>query len=120
MHEFSIIENIFKAIEKVANEKGLTRIHKVKLQVGLLRQIEPRTLQFAFDTVSKGTFLENAILDVDTVPIIMYCNNCTATFEVKEQAYICPDCEGMDLKLLKGKEIILESIEGDDALWNSR
>ncbi len=113
MHELSIIQNVFQIIENVAEENRLTHISHVKLQVGKLQQIVPDMLTFAFETVAQGTKADGASLEVAEVPITMKCNHCGDEFLVEEHIYICPACSETDLTMLRGMEIILESVEGE-------
>lgn len=113
MHELVVISNIFKAIKNAASKNNLVKVSKVKLQVGKLRQLEESMLRFAFDTISKETVAQGAQLELDYIPVVMFCTVCSSSFEVKGKKYICPSCESSDLQLLKGKEVILESIEGE-------
>ena len=115
MHELSIISNIFDILEEVADEHHLVTITKVKLNIGKLQQIVPDMLSFAFDTVAKGTRAEGARLEVQEIPISMQCQTCSTEFFVEEQGYICPECSGTNLTTLQGMEILLESVEGEQA-----
>jgi len=113
MHELTMINQIFGLIEEVAKEHDIEKVTRVKLQVGELRQFIPSMLHFAFEAVSKGTVAQGAQLDIDYIPIKVRCKNCDNTFDVKEQTYICPICDGCDLDIVTGKEVILETVEGD-------
>ena len=112
MHEFNIIQNIFPALEKIANENHLKSIEKVTLQVGKLRQIVPETLQFAFKTLAINTLAHSAELIIEEIPISFSCTSCQKTFIVEDHIYICPFCESLELKIVSGKEIILASVDG--------
>lgn len=113
MHELSVMQNIFLTIEKVAFANNLKKITKIVLKVGKLRQLNPEFLQFAFNAIAKNTLAENAILEIELIPIKMHCNSCQKEFIVEENAYFCDLCDSQDLKMLTGKEIILDSIIGD-------
>jgi|SaaInlStandDraft_4_1057021.scaffolds.fasta_scaffold45482_2 hydrogenase nickel incorporation protein HypA/HybF len=113
MHELSIISSIFSIIEDHADKELLTSITKVSLHVGALRHVQDDMLRFAFKAVAQGTRAEGAVLAVDYIPVITHCRQCAAEFEVSELMFICPQCESTDLEVLKGKEIIIESIEGE-------
>ena len=115
MHELGVIQNIFQILEDVAAENRLITITKVRLKVGQLQQIVPDMLSFAFETVAKGTKAEGASLETEIVPIRMQCRTCHTEFVVAEHTYICPQCSGTSLDTLQGTEIVLESIEGEQA-----
>jgi hydrogenase nickel incorporation protein HypA/HybF len=118
MHEFTLIQNICNAIEKIAAENNLRKITRVNLQVGKMRQVVPEFMQFAFTTIAKGTIYEGAELAIEIIPIKVLCHNCGREFEVEENIYLCPFCSSKDastssLEILSGKEFILASIEGE-------
>jgi hydrogenase nickel incorporation protein HypA/HybF len=112
MHELSIIQNIFPIIEKVAKENHLKVVNKVFLKVGGLRQVVLEFMSFAFATVAKGTIAENAELIIELIPVAARCKKCQQQFTVDGNVYVCPHCDGADLEILTGKEIVLESVEG--------
>lgn len=113
MHEFSIIQSVFDILEKSAKEQRITRIDKVVLQVGRLRQIMPDFMQAAFEVASEGTIAEGAALEIIDVPIRMRCQSCGKDFEVERNTYICPYCDATGVQLLSGKEVFIERIEGE-------
>lgn len=115
MHELGIITNIFTILEQIAAEHHLTRIHTVRLKLGKLQHIVPDMLEFAFETVAKDTVAEGANLEVEEIPIRMQCQSCEHEFIVDDHCYICPRCEHTGLTMLSGMEILLESVEGDQA-----
>lgn len=113
MHEFGIIENIFKTIEKIALENRLQIISKVVLKIGKLRQLIPEFLRFAFQTVAKNTFAENAELIIEEIPITIKCKKCQNITQLEEVFFLCPKCLMNDVEIISGKELILETIEGE-------
>jgi len=115
MHELSIIEDIFKTLLQVAKDNKLTKISTVKLKIGKMRQVIPETLSAAFDSVSKKTIVENATLDVKYIPIKAHCNDCSQDSLVKDLHFFCPKCNSTNINIIEGKEIILDSVDGDNA-----
>lgn len=113
MHEFSIMQSIFKLIKDVAVKNNLIKIDKVVLKIGKLRQVFPDFLQFAFETVSQNTIAKGAALIIEEVPITMCCKSCQKEFMVEHNAYICPSCGAAKLELLTGKEILIASVAGE-------
>jgi hydrogenase nickel incorporation protein HypA/HybF len=113
MHELNIIQNIFPIIENVAKENHLKRVTKIFLKVGGLRQVVSEFLQFTFATVAKGTIAENAELIIELILVTARCKKCQQQFIVEDNVYICPHCDSVALEILTGKEIILESVEGE-------
>ena len=113
MHELGIITNLFRLIDEIADEHELRKVTQIKFKLGRLQQIVPDMLQFAFESVAKGSRAEDAVLEVEYVPIKMKCQACEQEFVVDDHQYICPKCEQTELEMLQGMEILLESIEGE-------
>ncbi|MFC1517918.1 hydrogenase maturation nickel metallochaperone HypA [Candidatus Margulisiibacteriota bacterium] len=113
MHELSIIENIFKVIEKAASENDIKKISQVNLKIGKLQQVVPDLLQSAFEVVSKDTLANEAKLVFEEVPVKVKCRSCQKEFGVENNIFVCPNCASGELDLLQGKELFLVSLEGD-------
>lgn len=67
MHEFSIMEKLFKIILEVAKQNKLQQIDKVYLKLGRTRQIKADFFEFAFEQVSKDTIAKNAKLIIESI-----------------------------------------------------
>lgn len=113
MHEFGIIENIFQSIKKIAAENQLKTITKISLKIGKMRQLVPEFLQFAFQTLSKNSLASDAKLIIEEIPITIKCDQCNHTAIVEDLVFACPKCLANDVTIISGKELILESIEGE-------
>ncbi len=113
MHEFNIIENIFKIIEDIIKKEKINKVDKVNLLIGEMLQIVPETLVFAFDSVKKGTKYENSTLNIEIKPILGKCNICKSNIELSKDQFICPECNNNDFEIISGKELIIKSIEGE-------
>lgn len=66
MHEVSLISDMIATVAQTADERQLTKIHKVKLVVGEYTSVMPESLLFAFDLLKKEPFVENAVLEIET------------------------------------------------------
>jgi hydrogenase nickel incorporation protein HypA/HybF len=113
MHELGLIENIFQVITKTAGEHNLTRVTRVNLRVGSLRQVIPSSMEWAFRVVTEGTIAEGAVLSMEIVPVRVRCTECGNVEKVQEQVYACSRCMSRKVEITAGKELIILSIEGD-------
>ena len=113
MHEFSIMQNLLKIIEKEAEANSLSKVNAITVKIGKLRQVVPEFIEFAFTTIAKDTVAANAKLNIESIPITIHCGKCNQDYPVIEDTYTCPKCDSIDIKVITGKEIILASIEGD-------
>lgn len=113
MHEFSIIQNVIEISTESIKDRGLTKVLNIKLIIGKMRQIVPEAMQFAFEASTKGTLLESSVLEMEFKSIKMRCKSCSAEFQVDDNMYICETCQGTDLSIIQGQELIIKSIEGE-------
>ncbi len=113
MHEFSIVENILDIVTKTASDNKLTKVTKIKLIIGKMRQIVPETMQFVFEIASKETLAKGADLQLHFIPVVVSCNKCLDKFTVDDNIYFCEKCQSTDITILKGMELLIEGIEGE-------
>lgn len=112
MHEVSLIESIVTALERMMEEEKWRKITEVRLRVGVLRQVNPEILSFAFETVTKGTPLEGARLVVTDIPLEYRCRECGR--EWGEENGLCPGCGSAARESLAGMELEIESLEVEE------
>jgi hydrogenase nickel incorporation protein HypA/HybF len=108
MHELSIADSIVRIA--CAHAAG-RRVVKVELKVGHLRQVVPESLAFAFELVAQGTAAEGAELELEEVPAAGRCRGCGAETELGGFPLACARCGGLDLELLRGEELLVDSLE---------
>ena len=113
MHELTVVSNIFKIIMETADINNLTKISKVSLKVGRQRHLAPDLMKFAFDSVAQDTIAAGAFLNIERVDIQMRCRNCGLDFIVEDNAYLCISCGSAGLETISGKDLLIESIEGE-------
>lgn len=114
MHELQVTERILDIVLKHAAGHDVSRIVQIHLRVGELSDLEDEWLQRYFDYLSRGTLAENARLAIERVPIVMRCESCTSSFELKKerlQDALCPDCGESRFRLVSGREYFVKNIE---------
>lgn len=111
MHEVGIMQNAIQMAETQARESRAARIHVLRLRVGAMSGVVPEALEFAFETVSRGTLAEGARLEIERVPAACWCEACGAEFECPDYDYTCPRCQAFSRELRRGTEMQLSSIE---------
>jgi len=82
MHEFSMVNQIFRKCLEVAKQNNAARISEINLEVGDFALIVEIYAQQAFDTLKKGTIAENAILIFKRTPGVIHCNSCQQNSEI--------------------------------------
>jgi hydrogenase nickel incorporation protein HypA/HybF len=111
MHEISIIESILEVAEEKAREVNSPSIKVIKLRLGQFTTIAREALEFAFEVARLGTLAESASLEIEVVPMVLYCVVCNAgTQPTQAISFICPQC-GFPLKIISGQELQIEFIE---------
>jgi hydrogenase nickel incorporation protein HypA/HybF len=108
LHELAIAESIVQIADRHANGR---RVTKVQLRVGHLRQVVPSALAFSFELVAQGTPIEGAQLEMEEVPAIGSCRGCGEKSRLESFPLQCKVCGGVDLELLEGEELYVESLE---------
>ena len=113
MHELAIADSIVRIAERHANGRAVAAVH---VRVGALRQVVPSALSFAFELVAQGTPVEGAALELDEVPASVECRVCGAESELAAFPFACAACGSVDVDVISGEELLVESIEVADEL----
>jgi hydrogenase nickel incorporation protein HypA/HybF len=113
MHELSIADALVGIACRHAAGRPVVR---VDVKVGHLRQVVPTALTFAFELVAQGTAVEGAELAIEEVPAVGRCRACEAQTVLAGFPLQCARCEGLDLELLSGEELQVESLELEEVL----
>jgi hydrogenase nickel incorporation protein HypA/HybF len=117
MHELSIAESIVRIAETHADGR---RVTAVEVRVGALRQVVPSALEFAFELVACGTPVEGATLELQEVAAEVSCRACGALTEVDGFPFACRACGGLDIDVVCGEELLVESLELEEELAAGR
>lgn len=117
MHEASIARHLIHALEEARND-GLVegRIRTVHLRIGRLQGILPDSLKMIFRLMTDDTDMHGALLDIREVDVRCTCRACGACFALREPDFRCTECLSNDVDLVQGREIVIESVEVDDAI----
>ncbi len=112
MHELSIAESLIEQVETAVRADGAARVTAVRLRIGALAGVDADALRFGFDVATVGTLLEGAALEIDLVPVVVYCPVCDLESELATiQQFRCPRCGRPTGELRQGRELLIESVE---------
>ena len=118
MHEMTLLSSVTQIIAEEMEQHGLVRLARVTLKSGTLAGLVPEAMRFAWEVLTDSGPLGGAELCVETVPVRLRCGDCLREFAPEEQVVFaaCPVC-GQELghKVLAGREVYIESIEGEEA-----
>jgi hydrogenase nickel incorporation protein HypA/HybF len=114
MHEMSIIEALLETVRDELRAHPGARVQTARIRVGQLRQVEPEMLEFAYNAAVRDTPLADSRLEIDRVEASACCDACRLEFPVEENWFECPRCRSTDVRLLRGDELLLTSLDIED------
>lgn len=120
MHEYSVAEELVRAVLAQLAERGLDlgkeRVEAVHLRKGELRLLSDEALKQAYEILSLGTPLEGSQLVLEEVKALVTCKSCgyrgpvgycdDLSFHFLAPILECPRCGGL-VELVHGRELEL-------------
>ena len=111
MHELGIVFHVMKAIERVGEEKGLSRVSSVTLELGEVSGVVAKELTDCWNwAVKKSPLLKEAVLVTETVPAVTLCERCGAAYPTVPWGRTCPSCGSGQTHLIRGNETNIKEI----------
>ncbi len=114
MHELPLVKSIYKTVINFAQENALTKITKVVLEIGVVRDFIPEIVQKYWDFVSKDSISEGSIIEIITIPATAKCGKCGTVYPIDTTNLIsakCPKCRFDSGNLVTGNELKIKGIE---------
>ena len=111
MHEMSICQGLMSQVERIAKEKGASRVDSIMLSIGPLSGVEPVLLTHAFEVARAGTVANDAELGIETGPIVVECRQCGSKGNAEVNRLLCPSCGDWQVNLVQGDELLLLRLE---------
>jgi hydrogenase nickel incorporation protein HypA/HybF len=112
MHELSVTQQIIRIAKEEAEKHKVNKVLEIRIEVGELTGLIPGCIQDYFDIASKGTAVEGAKLIINKVPVAVRCSSCGSENEIdKSKGYGCPICGHSDIKIIRGNEFLIQSLE---------
>jgi hydrogenase nickel incorporation protein HypA/HybF len=115
MHEMSVAHGLLSILQDQAKAHGIARISRVRVKVGRLRGIDARQLRLAFEALAEDGLADGAALDVEEIVAKARCRACGAVWRAPDYRSACPDCAAADSEILEGRELFIESFDGERA-----
>jgi hydrogenase nickel incorporation protein HypA/HybF len=113
MHEMTVAHGLLTILEERAKAHKIARITRIRLKIGRLRAIETRQLASAFEVLAEGSMAQGAPLDVEEVAAQARCNACGTEWRLAGYRFECPNCQSADAEILAGRELFIESFDGE-------
>ena len=111
MHEMSICQGLINQVEKIAREKGASRVESIVLSIGPLSGVEPELLNRAFEIARADTVAEYSVLEIETGPVVVECRSCGASGAAEVNRLLCSSCGDWQVNLVQGDEMLLLRLE---------
>jgi hydrogenase nickel incorporation protein HypA/HybF len=111
MHELGITRNVVAIASEAA--RG-ARVRKVTLEIGMLSGVMTEAIRFCFDTVSAGTSLAGAELEIREIEGQARCKACGSLYALPTLFTACA-CGSRDCERLAGEELKIKFIELEEA-----
>jgi hydrogenase nickel incorporation protein HypA/HybF len=108
MHELSVTQNI---LDIALRNAGSRKVKQINLVIGQYSSMVDDSVQFYWDLISKNTQAEEAILNFQRIRGEMTCQVCRQVFYPNDQAFECPACGSPSVRVSKGEEFRVESID---------
>jgi len=115
MHELGIAQDLFRIVEDRAKENNLKVVTKIVVVVGEASGIEEDFLRHNLvDHLMPGTIAEKAELEVNKEPLQARCLACGIEINSQQISSLrCPKCGDNNLEVTQGKNVYIQSIEGE-------
>ena len=112
MHELSIAHSIVTTAIAAAEEAGVTDVRSVTLELGALSGVVDDALQFGYEVASAGTMLEGTALQIERVPVRIWCEVCEAERELSAPTrFRCAECDTPSGRVVSGRELQVVGLE---------
>lgn len=114
MHELPIIKTVFKMVMEYAEKEKAKQINTVYLEIGELRDFVPDYLKKYWEYISIDTIAQDSKLLIREIKPVARCGKCKTEYEINTSDLYnnkCPKCGYDKGELIKGRELIIYSIE---------
>ena len=114
MHELSVAQSIVEIVEQHIPQNRSQAVQAIKVKVGELSGVVPESLDFCFQAIVDGTPLKRAALQIELVPFSLLCSDCTEVNNTEPGIVLCPNCGGVNTRVVGGTELLVIEIELQD------
>lgn len=110
MHELGLVNQIVKTIDEVYDNKGLSEISRIVLNVGEMSDVVPEYIKEAWKYVAPSTRYPDAEMELNIIPAVAKCMSCNYEDSIRKFGLTCPKCNGESIKLISGREFFIKEI----------
>ena len=114
MHELGVAASILDCVQAEAKRHPGSHISKVGIRLGEISGIDADALQFGFECLVKDTELEPLALEIEAVPRMQRCPQCSHEFRMAEYDPQCPSCGEFMTQCISGDQLDISYMEVDE------
>lgn len=112
MHELSIAMSMIEMATDELKKYDARKVNTLYLKLGALSGVVSDALLFSWEIACQGTPLDGARLEIEEVPVVVYCANCRAEKTLSAvNSFFCPVCSTPAGEILQGKELEVTALE---------
>ncbi|MFM7394864.1 MAG: hydrogenase maturation nickel metallochaperone HypA [Cyanobium sp.] len=114
MHEVDMTRCLLLSMQEWRQQHAPRQpaVQRVHLQVGVFTCVEPDQLSFTWQTAVKGGWLDGAVLQIESVPLVGRCLCCESTYQPSaETGYRSPCCDHPLEEIVSGRELRIRSVD---------
>ncbi|MFI3271257.1 MAG: hydrogenase maturation nickel metallochaperone HypA [Pseudomonadota bacterium] len=117
MHEMSVVTSLLDIVKEELAKHNVEKLLLVRVKYGVLANIVPDAMDFAFEVLTTGNAFAGARLELVQIPVRLACGACGKEFtpEGRELLFApCPACgEEIGHSVLTGRELYIDHIEAE-------
>ncbi len=111
MHELSVLVEVVRIVDEMADEQGINQVKAIVLQIGELSSVVPQFMVEYFPIVTdQKPRYKDASLEIETLPGLARCQGCGTVFNVVENEGWCPKCKSFDKDIVCGQEFFIKEV----------
>jgi hydrogenase nickel incorporation protein HypA/HybF len=114
MHEMGIANSIMDAVRTEMLRYPDSRAERVGVRIGELAAVDPESLQFCFEALTRETDLDGLELEIEYCPRRHRCRECQQEYMVRDYDLACPACESTLSDCIGGDELELGYLEVEE------
>ena len=111
MHELSIAQSVVETVEKELQSQPGAVLRKVGMRIGELSGVDPDSLRFSWECLTRETGFEGVALEIETRNWQRRCPPCELIFAVSEFHTVCPRCGTQETEHAGGDELDVAYLE---------
>ena len=114
MHELGVVFHIADLVSDVAKENKADKIKKVVMQIGEVSTVVNDQLIDCWNwNANRSDLLRGCTLEIDPIPAVTYCEDCSKEYPTVKYGKICPYCGSEHTYLIRGNKVVIKEIQVD-------